>query len=48
VSVSHAALPIRLVGGVSVPVGPGSEGMAPVFGLSVSPNFDFWKEKKKK
>jgi hypothetical protein len=48
VSVSHADLPIRLVGGVSVPVGPGSEGMAPVFGLSVSPNFEFWKEKKKK
>lgn len=48
VSVSHEALPIRLVGGVSVPVGPGSEGMAPVFGLSVSPNFEFWSEKKKK
>jgi hypothetical protein len=48
VSVSHTALPIRLVGGVSVPVGAGSEGMAPVFGLSVAPNFDFWSEKKKK
>ena len=41
VSVSHTALPIRLVGGVSVPVGPGSEGMPPVFGLSIAPNFDF-------
>jgi len=48
VSVSHDALPIRLVGGVSVPVGPGAEGLPPVFGLSVSPNFEFWKEKKKK
>jgi hypothetical protein len=48
VSVSHEALPIRLVGGVNVPVGPGSEGMPPVFGLSVSPNFEFWSEKKKK
>lgn len=48
VSVSHEALPIRLVGGVSVPVGPGSEGMPPVFGLTVSPNFEFWSEKKKK
>ena len=48
VSVSHTAMPIRLVGGVSVPVGPGSEGMAPVFGLSIAPNFDFWSEKKKK
>jgi hypothetical protein len=48
VSVSHTALPIRLVGGVSVPVGAGSEGLAPVFGLSVAPNFDFWSEKKKK
>jgi hypothetical protein len=48
VSVSHEALPIRLVGGVNVRVGPGSVGMAPVFGLSVSPNFEFWSEKKKK
>jgi hypothetical protein len=47
ISVSHADLPVRLVGGVSVPVGPGSEGMPPVFGLSVSPNFEFWKDKKK-
>lgn len=47
-SVSHEALPIRLVGGVNVPVGPGSEGLPPVFGLSVSPNFEFWSEKKKK
>lgn len=48
VSVSHDALPIRLVGGVSVPVGPGSEGMPPVFGLSISPNFEFLGGKKKK
>ena len=48
VSVSHTALPIRLVGGVSVPVGPGSEGMAPVFGLSIAPNFEFGGGKKKK
>jgi hypothetical protein len=47
-SLSQEALPIRLVGGVSVPVGPGSDGLPPVFGLSISPNFDFWKEKKKK
>lgn len=47
ISVSHADLPVRLVGGVSVPVGPGSEGMPPVFGVSISPNFDFLKDKKK-
>jgi hypothetical protein len=39
--VGHEALPIRLVGSVSVPVGAGSEGMPPVFGLSVAPAFDF-------
>lgn len=48
VSVSHEALPVRLVGGVNVPVGPGSEGMPPVFGLSVTGNFEFWAEKNKK
>ena len=48
VSVSHEALPIRLTGGVNVPVGPGSEGLPPVFGLSISPNFEFLDGKKKK
>jgi hypothetical protein len=48
VSVSHEALPIRLTGGVNVPVGPGSEGLPPVFGLSISPNFEFLGGKKKK
>jgi len=47
VSIGHDALPIRLVGGVSVPVGAGSEGMPPVFGLSVAPNFEFLAGKKK-
>jgi hypothetical protein len=41
VSIGHEALPIRLVGGVSIPVGPGSEGLPPVFGMSVAPAFDF-------
>lgn len=40
-SVGHEALPIRLVGGVNVPVGPGSEGLPPVFGLSIAPAFEF-------
>lgn len=48
VSVSHEALPIRLIGGVSVPVGPGSEGMEPVFGLSIGTSFEFLGDKKKK
>jgi hypothetical protein len=48
VSVSHEALPVRLVGAVSVPVGAGSEGVPPVFGLSVAGNFDFLGDKKKK
>lgn len=47
VSVGHEALPIRLVGGVSVPVGSGSEGLPPVFGLSIAPNFEFGSGKKK-
>ena len=41
VSIGHEALPIRLVGGVNMPVGPGSEGMPPVFGLSIAPAFEF-------
>jgi hypothetical protein len=46
-SVSHEDLPIRLVGGVNVPVGAGSENMPPVFGLSIAPNLEFGKGKKK-
>ena len=48
VSVSHEALPVRLVGGVMVPVGGAPDNASPVFGLSVTGNFDFWSEKKKK
>jgi hypothetical protein len=48
VSISHEALPIRLVGGVNVPVGAGSENMPPVFGLSLATNFEFGKDKDKK
>jgi hypothetical protein len=46
-SVSHEALPVRLVGGVGIPIG-GPDNAEPVFGLSVTGNFDFWSEKKKK
>jgi hypothetical protein len=48
VSVGHEALPVRLIGGVNVPVGAGSENMPPVFGLSIGGAFEFGKDKKKK
>ena len=47
-SISYEALPIRLVGGMNLPVGPGSENMPPSFGLSIAPNWDFGGGKKKK
>ena len=46
-SIGHEDLPVRLVGGVNIPVGAGSENMPPVFGLGVSGSFDFGSGKKK-
>lgn len=45
VSISHEALPVRLTGGVYVPVGSTDP---PVFALGVSGNFEFLSGKKKK